>query len=190
MGARQAVIVTAAIVLLLVAGYTAYTIAIPRAAGHSEEVLEREASFSLTTIDGEVISLNNVGGDVVILWFMAAWCPSCVYMADLLDRLTEKYREISVIAIDFWTAEALKALGLNKPGYPPPDTPEMFRKFIANYGDPSWIMVMDDGSLVEKFNVRSIDYIVIMDKSSNVLYAGTTPSLGELESVIKSVQGG
>ncbi|WP_148706493.1 TlpA family protein disulfide reductase [Aeropyrum camini] len=184
--ARRIFALAAAMILLVTAGYTAYNIVKTPESNSQPGKAAELGHIDFKTIDGETVSLADVEGRVVILWFMAAWCPSCVYMADVLNSLHDEYDGITIIAVDFWTKESLEVLGLNKPGYPPPDSPEMFRRFVNSYGDPTWILVMDDGTLVKRFDVKSIDYIVIMDRSGNILYTGAAPSLAELESVIKN----
>ena len=39
------------------------------------------ADFNLKTVDGKQISLESFKGKPLVLWFMAAWCPSCVGQA-------------------------------------------------------------------------------------------------------------
>ena len=63
------------------------------------------APFRLATAsfaDGSVFDLAQARGNVVVLFFMAAWCTTCIPEARALNALYEEYgdRGLSVLAID------------------------------------------------------------------------------------------
>lgn len=67
--------------------------------------------FTLTSFDGETISLSDLRGQVVILNFWASWCPPCREEAPYLEQTWRKYKDEGVvfIGIDYADTE-VKAL--------------------------------------------------------------------------------
>ena len=49
--------------------------------------------FSLTTYDGEHVSLDNLKGKVVLIDFWATWCPPCVAAVPGLKRLQDRMKD-------------------------------------------------------------------------------------------------
>ncbi|MCE4602617.1 MAG: TlpA family protein disulfide reductase [Desulfurococcales archaeon] len=145
---------------------------IPTALGAPSEGA-KAPSFTVKDIDGNTVSLEEYRGRSVIIWFMAAWCPSCIYMSNIISQATEGREDVVVIMIDMWSEGFLEKAGiLGKPGYPPPDTVDRLRDFREKYGRDSWIAVMDDGSLVELYNVRYIDTVFVVDKDGTIVLGG------------------
>ncbi len=63
------------------------------------------APFRLATAsfaDGSVFDLTHERGNVVVLFFMAAWCTTCIPEARALNALYEEYgdRGLRILAID------------------------------------------------------------------------------------------
>lgn len=67
--------------------------------------------FTLTSFDGETITLSDLRGQVVILNFWASWCPPCREEAPYLEQKWRKYKDEGVvfIGIDYADTE-VKAL--------------------------------------------------------------------------------
>ena len=63
--------------------------------------------FSLTTFQGETITLSELQGQVVVINFWASWCPPCRQEAAYLERTWRKYRERGVmfIGVDYADTE-------------------------------------------------------------------------------------
>lgn len=55
--------------------------------------------FSLTTFEGETITLSDLRGQVVIINFWASWCPPCRDEAAYLEATWRKYRDQGVVLI-------------------------------------------------------------------------------------------
>lgn len=129
--------------------------------------------FRVVDIDGNTISLSDYRGKYVIVWFMASWCPSCIYMSNIISQAVDGRDDVVVIMIDMWSKEFLEEAGiLGKPGYPPPDTVDMLRSFKEKYGMDEWIAVMDNGSLVDLYNVRYIDTVFVVDRDGSIVLGG------------------
>lgn len=67
--------------------------------------------FTLTSFDGETITLSDLRGQVVIINFWASWCPPCREEAPYLEATWRKYKDQGVvfIGVDYADAES-KAL--------------------------------------------------------------------------------
>ncbi len=55
--------------------------------------------FTLTSFDGETITLSELRGQVVIINFWASWCPPCREEAPYLEATWRKYKDQGVIFI-------------------------------------------------------------------------------------------
>lgn len=55
--------------------------------------------FTLTTFDGQTISLSDYRGQVVVINFWASWCPPCRDEAPVLERVWRRYRDQGVVFI-------------------------------------------------------------------------------------------
>ncbi len=133
---------------------------------------DRAPDFKATDIYGNQVSLSSLKGKPIIIWFMASWCPSCIYMANTISRATRGY-DVVVLVVDMWSREFMENVGiLGKPGYPPPDTREKLRIFLENYGEKGWIPILDNGELVKLYGVRYIDTVYVINEDGIVVFGG------------------
>jgi cytochrome c biogenesis protein CcmG/thiol:disulfide interchange protein DsbE len=67
--------------------------------------------FTLTSFDGETLTLSELRGQVVIINFWASWCPPCRDEAPYLEATWRKYRDQGVVFIGVGYADTeVKAL--------------------------------------------------------------------------------
>jgi len=55
--------------------------------------------FTITSFEGETITLSDLRGQVVIINFWASWCPPCREEAPYLEATWRKYQEQGVVFI-------------------------------------------------------------------------------------------
>lgn len=64
-----------------------------------ERVPEMAPDFSLLSLDGEVVTLSELRGSVVVLDFWATWCSPCLRSLPNLHSVVERYQDRGVVLI-------------------------------------------------------------------------------------------
>ncbi len=145
--------------------------------------------FTVSTIDGDQVSLKDFRGKTVVIWFMAAWCPSCTFMGFNIERLYNEYRDrnIEIIVIDMWSETLLKKWGILGKA-PPPESPEILREFIVQYSNSlSWRLIFDsDAYLTELYEIKAVDSIFIVDPSGKIAFRSDGPTSYDILSRVMS----
>lgn len=132
--------------------------------------------FYAKSVDGLDVRLSDLKGKTVILWFMAAWCPSCASVASIIRGVVGDRSDIIVIVVDIWTEDVLKRAGLlNDPRTPPPENPRVLKGFIESYGDSRWILVMDEFGLSSLYQLRFVDTTFVIGADGRVLLRSDGP---------------
>lgn len=62
--------------------------------------------FTITSFEGETITLSELHGQVVIINFWASWCPPCREEAPYLEATWRKYKDQDVVFIGVGYADA------------------------------------------------------------------------------------
>lgn len=64
--------------------------------------------FTLTSFNGETLTLSDLRGQVVVINFWASWCPPCREEAAYLEQTWRKYKDQGVvfIGVDYLDTEA------------------------------------------------------------------------------------
>lgn len=120
--------------------------------------------FVLKDVSGAEFSLYEQKGKVVMIEFWATWCPPCKQavpeLNELNDRLKGKNAVLVTISID--------------------ESADDVKEFVKEYGI-NYTVLIDDGTVNEKFRVTNIPTTVILDKEGKVVtkHMGFTPGLGE-----------
>jgi peroxiredoxin len=113
--------------------------------------------------DGSVFDLSTERGNVVVLFFMAAWCPTCVPEAQALAQLHETYADqgVRVLVLDVDQRE----------------TENEMEDFRARAGGGEHLWAMDVGNEVAKtYKVRSLDTTYVIDDEGRVAYGDGYPT--------------
>lgn len=109
--------------------------------------------FTLASVDGKTVSLAEFRNkDVVLLDFWATWCPPCRAAMPELAELDAQYggKGLKVISINQGEDAATVAKFVKETGYKP-------------------LVLLDSGPTSDKYHVRAIPTLVLVDKTGKVL---------------------
>jgi len=102
----------------------------------------------------QTFSLSTVQGRVIFMDFMHEWCVHCNNMAETLDRLHQKYRDI----VFFLTVAGSSNT-----------TPEKTADYLRRHG-VSWTAVYDEGlDVFRRFGVRGTPTYFVISPSGVIL---------------------
>lgn len=107
--------------------------------------------------DGSVFDLKEQNGKVVVLFYMAGWCASCLPEARALARLHEDYGSlgVSILAIDIEQREEEVHLA----------------RFRSNGGSGKHLWGIDYGwQAVRPYKVQTLDTTIIIDAQGRIAY--------------------
>ncbi len=121
--------------------------------------------------DGSVFDLAQERGNVVILYFMAAWCTTCIPEAQALAQIHETYsdRGVRVLVLDVDVTENEGNLA-------------GFREQAGN-GEHLWAMDVDD-QVARTYNVRLLDTTIFIDREGRIAYMDGSPTSYEVLAAI------
>ncbi len=135
--------------------------------------LGKAPEFKLTTLSGQVVSLKDFRGKPTILWFMAAWCPSCVSQAETLKTIKERFGDdVVIIAIDLWVRQVI---GEEQGGIPAEDVEDLIR-FKERYGSDNWIWALDTDGVTIKYGITAVDSTVVISPDGRIVYKHMGPT--------------
>jgi len=110
--------------------------------------------FTLTTLEGKEVSLEDYRGKLVLLNFWASWCIPCKAEMPLIQEVYEKYQD-----------RGLVVLGMNMTDL---DQREDAEKFVEETGVTFPILLDDSGSVSEAYRVISVPTSFFIDPSGVV----------------------
>lgn len=109
--------------------------------------------FTLTTYDGQTITLSDLRGQIVIVNFWASWCGPCRQEAPTLENIWRRYRDRGVTLIGITYA----------------DEDDNARAFIDEY-DLTYPIGPDRGTTIsgDLYNIRGVPETFIIDQTGHV----------------------
>ena len=114
--------------------------------------------FTLDNINGEQVVLSEYRGEVVLLEFMATWCPVCREETTELLKLSQRYRN-QVIIITIST----------DPNY---DTVNWLNAYVEAHGI-SWSVCRDTQDVNQTYEIDAIPSLVLIDQHQNISWRNT-----------------
>ena len=136
------------------------------------------APFRLATAsfaDGSVFDLTHERGNVVVLFFMAAWCTTCIPEARALNALYEEYgdRGLRILAIDI----------------DPRDTETQLARFRRLAGNGRYLWARDLAqNVIRTYGVRALDTTIVIDRTGKIAYIDAFPTGYErLQNVLETL---
>lgn len=151
--ARGGMMLLVPLAALVVAAVTTIPALTTRIATHKTSA--PAAPFSISRLDGTLVSSSDLRGRVVVLDFWATWCPACRRELPELEKLYKRYQGNSKVS--FW------AVDVQDNG----ETPEKARDFMqkAGYTLP---LAFDSQKSLEALSVEGFPSLIIIDKSGRI----------------------
>jgi peroxiredoxin len=110
--------------------------------------------FTLPGLNGELISLSEFKGNVVLINIWATWCPPCVYEMPSMEKLHQQFKnekfKILAISIDSQGAKAVAP-------------------FMKNHNLTFQTLIDPAGTIRTSYGVNSIPQSFIIDKQGHLL---------------------
>lgn len=108
--------------------------------------------FTLTTFEGETITLSELRGNVVVINFWASWCPPCREEAPYLEQTWRKYKDRGVIfiGVDYVDTEPEALAYIDEFDITYPNGPDIATRISQAYniqGVPETFFVAKNGEL-------------------------------------------
>jgi cytochrome c biogenesis protein CcmG/thiol:disulfide interchange protein DsbE len=166
LGIGPLLVVVAVVLLLVIVG-----LGLVRAQEGPVGVGSTAPEFTLTTFEGEQISLAALRGQVVVVNFWASWCKPCEQEAAELEQAWRGYREHGVVF-----------LGVNYVDTEP-EARAYMEKFDISY--PSGPDVRT--RISQAFRILGVPETYVIDADGRItsVKKGPYSSLGEIESAIE-----
>ena len=110
--------------------------------------------FTLPGLNGELISLSEFKGNVVLVNIWATWCPPCVYEMPSMEKLHQQFKsekfKILAISIDSQGAKAVAP-------------------FMKNHNLTFQALIDPAGTIRTSYGINSIPQSFIIDKQGHLL---------------------
>ncbi|MBO8173243.1 MAG: TlpA family protein disulfide reductase [Bacillaceae bacterium] len=144
----------------------------------SSEALPEEGfkapDFTLETLDGETLTLSQVGKPMM-LNFWASWCPPCQAEAPDMARLYAKYGDkVEIVAVNLLTQDEV----------------DKAREFVEEYGFTFPIPLDETGDVSMMYRVQGIPTSFYIDRNGTIIkkVVGIIPP-EEMESLFRQLAG-
>ena len=122
-----------------------------------ESILSPAPDFTVKTLDGSDFTLSEQRGKVIILFAMAAWCPTCAPEAQALARIYGEYRDrgVEVLILDVWQGE----------------TEEQLLQFKNSVQGGDHLRAIDrENRWALAYEIKILDTTVIVDRQGRIAY--------------------
>jgi thiol-disulfide isomerase/thioredoxin len=113
------------------------------------------ATAKLTDINGKSVSFADLRGKVVLLDFMASWCPACKLETHYLINIYQQYgNNITMISISQWNLE----------------TDQTLAAFKNSFSGASWTFARDTAGLWTNLRLVDLPTLLVLDKQGNIRF--------------------
>lgn len=121
---------------------------------HAVGIQDTAPDFTLKSLEGSNLRLEEYRGQVVLINFWASWCGPCRQEMPLLDRLHHRYEDTG-----------FAVLGVNVEGEAAP------AQEIVDKTNVTFPILIDDGQKVsEMYNLQAMPSTVVVDRDGVVRY--------------------
>ena len=152
------------IIVLLPAGYLIWDTFFGTKDGI--DVGSKATDFTAVSPDGEVFTLSEHRGEVVVIDFMAIWCGPCKGEIEELRELYENEEEVIIVSVEI----------------DPTTRTDAFRDYIEE-NDFSWFVGSSPETL-QTYKVSLIPTILVVDRQGIIRYRGTYTTYETLQGLV------
>lgn len=126
-----------------------------------EETGNPTIDFTLSDTDGNAVTLSEMRGRVVVLNFMATWCPGCRAEISALAEVDAQYPDEDVVILSISTEDSAT-----------------LQSFKEGNG-AVWAFLIDDGSVFSQYGVSVIPSNFVISPGGQVVYHDVGAMSGE-----------
>lgn len=128
--------------------------ALSAAQSHAVALQEEAPDFTLKSLEGSNMRLEEYRGQVVLINFWASWCGPCRQEMPLLDRLHHRYEDTG-----------FAVLGVNVEGEVKP-AQEIVDKTKVTFP----VLIDEDQKVSEMYNLEAMPSTVVVDRDGVIRY--------------------
>jgi thiol-disulfide isomerase/thioredoxin len=131
--------------------------------------------FSLKNLEGDLVSLSDYKGRVVVIDFWASWCAPCIASFPGMQELVEKYEgdpEVAFLFINCWEDEGT--------------TPGSISEFIARETYPFHVLLDTENKIVTDYRVEGIPAKFVIDKRGQIRFQDS--GFRDLDHLVKELR--
>ena len=110
-------------------------------------------NFTLQSLDGEPITLNDLKGKVILLNFWATWCHPCIEEMASIERIYRKYQDKGFIVLGIDIMEK----------------PEKVKKYVMENNITFPILLDTKGEVKRKYRVSGIPSTYLVNKAGMLI---------------------
>ena len=148
--------------------------------GEVEIQTEHARDFTVALMDGNVLSLSDLRGKVVMVDFWASWCPPCRQESPVLVQVYDEYsdRDVEFVGIDIWDSPDAARDYVRDKGLVYPNAIDAQGVIAIDYGVrgiPEKYFIGKDGVLFKKL-VGPTDAVTLRATLDELLVAGGSGS--------------
>jgi cytochrome c biogenesis protein CcmG/thiol:disulfide interchange protein DsbE len=120
--------------------------------------------FTLTSLDGETITLSYLKGKVILVDFWATWCPPCRNSIPHLTSLYEKYKDQGLVVLGISTEDQQTLLNFRN-------------SFHVTYP-----LLLGTKDVAQAYDVQAIPKTIFIDKKGKIrkTQIGFAPELADM----------
>jgi peroxiredoxin len=128
--------------------------ALPSVQSNAVAISEEAPDFTLKSLEGTNLRLEEYRGQVVLINFWASWCGPCRQEMPLLDRLHHRYEDAG-----------FAVLGVNVEGEAEP-AQEIVDKTNVTFP----VLIDEDQKVSEMYNLEAMPSTVVVDRDGVIRY--------------------